>query len=107
MKKTVPCLDAVASVWQNYFIAPHQGGNNKTEEVIFMTTLTTAQAAEKLETTPRELRKFLRSITEKDSQPGKGSRWVLEARDVTKFKKQFADWQAARAEKVEEATPDS
>lgn len=72
-----------------------------------MTTLTTAQAAEKLETTPRELRKFLRSITEKDSQPGKGSRWVLEARDVTKMKKQFADWQAARAEKVEEETPDS
>lgn len=72
-----------------------------------MTTLTTAQAAEKLETTPRELRKFLRSITEKDAQPGKGSRWVLEARDVTKFKKQFADWQAARAEKVEDDSPES
>lgn len=90
-----------------YLSPPDGGGNNKTEEVIFMTTLTTAQAAEKLETTPRELRKFLRSITEKENQPGKGSRWTLEARDVTKFKKQFANWQAARAEKVEEATPDS
>lgn len=65
-----------------------------------MTTLNTAQAAEKLDTTPRELRKFLRSITEKDSQPGKGSRWTLEARDVTKMRKQFDSWKAAR-----EATP--
>lgn len=72
-----------------------------------MTTLTTAQAAEKLDTTPRELRKFLRSITEKENQPGKGSRWNLEVREVNKMKKQFADWQAARAEKVEEETPDS
>lgn len=72
-----------------------------------MTTLTTAQAAEKLETTPRELRKFLRSITEKDAQPGKGSRWSLEARDVTKMRKQFTEWQAARAEKVEETTPEA
>jgi hypothetical protein len=59
-------------------------------------TMTTAQAAEKLETTPRELRKFLRSITAKDAQPGKGSRWILEARDVTKMRKQFADWKAAQ-----------
>lgn len=61
-----------------------------------MTTLNTAQAAEKLDTTPRELRKFLRSITEKDSQPGKGSRWTLEAREVTKMRKQFNEWKAAR-----------
>lgn len=61
-----------------------------------MTTLNTAQAAEKLETTPRELRKFLRSVTEKDSQPGKGSRWTLEAREVNKMRKQFNEWKAAR-----------
>jgi hypothetical protein len=70
-------------------------------------TMTTAQAAEKLETTPRTLRKFLRSITPKDAQPGKGSRWTLEAREVTKMRKQFNDWkaaqEAARAEAAEAA----
>ena len=70
-------------------------------------TLTTAQAAEKLETTPRTLRKFLRSITPKDAQPGKGSRWTLEARDVTKMRKTFNEWkaaqEAARAEAAEAA----
>lgn len=59
-------------------------------------TMTTAQAAEKLETTPRTLRKFLRTITPKDAQPGKGSRWTLEARDVTKMRKQFNEWKAAQ-----------
>lgn len=71
-----------------------------------MTTLNTAQAAEKLDTTPRELRKFLRSITEKDSQPGKGSRWTLEARDVTKMRKQFNEWKLAREAAPEVDSPD-
>jgi hypothetical protein len=66
-------------------------------------TMTTAQAAEKLETTPRELRKFLRSITPKDSQPGKGSRWNLEAKQVNGMRKQFNDWKAAQEARHAEA----
>lgn len=71
------------------------------------TTLTTAQAAEKLETTPRELRKFLRSITPKDDQPGKGSRWTLEAKKVTGLRKQFSTWKAAQEAKAAETAPEA
>lgn len=67
-------------------------------------TLTTTEFAAELETDARTARKFLRSITPKEGQPGKGSRWVIpgNARDITKFKKQFEEWAAAReAEKAE------
>ncbi len=66
--------------------------------------LTTAQAAEKLETTPRTLRKFLRSITPKDQQPGKGSRWELDAKKVQGMRKRFNEWKAAQEAKAAEAT---
>lgn len=82
---------------------PNRGDdNNRTEKEMISMTLNTTQVAEKLETTPRELRKFLRSITEKDSQPGKGSRWSLEGREIPKLRKQFADWKAAQEAKVQE-----
>lgn len=65
-------------------------------------TMTTAQVAEALETTPRELRKFLRS---QDSGVGKGARYALPgtAREIAKIKKQFIAWDAAKAPKVEES----
>lgn len=65
-------------------------------------TLTTAEVATALETTPRELRKFLRDEVGK---VGKGARYALPgtARELTKIKKQFIAWNAAKAVKVEEA----
>ena len=65
--------------------------------------LTTAQVAEKLETTPRELRKFLRATTEdKSSLPGKGKRYSFEGKQIAGLKKQYAEWVAARAARVSE-----
>ena len=69
-----------------------------------MATLNTAQVAEKLDTTPRELRKFLRASAKDagttDALPGKGKRYALEAKSVPALKKQYAEWVAARAAQV-------
>lgn len=58
-------------------------------------TMTTAELATEIGTTPRELRKFLRS---QDAGVGKGSRYALPgtAAAVKKFAKQYAEWDAAR-----------
>jgi hypothetical protein len=63
-------------------------------------TMTTNEFSTELGTDSRTLRKFLRSITPKDEQPGKGSRWVLpaNARDINKAKKNFTEWSAKQAE---------
>lgn len=63
-----------------------------------MAQITTAEFAAELGTDTRTVRKFLRSITPKDEQPGKGSRWVLEGnkKEMTRSKKQFAEWTAAQ-----------
>jgi hypothetical protein len=64
-----------------------------------------ASLAATLETTPRELRKFLRSI---DAGVGKGSRYSLDlnARSTAAMRKQFDAWRDARAAKViDDATP--
>ena len=70
--------------------------------------MNTAEFAQELNTTPRVARKFLRSITPKDDQPGKGSRWDLPStkREVTKLKKQFDSWKAAQ-EKANDEDADS
>lgn len=57
--------------------------------------ITTAQYAEELATDPRTARKFLRSITPREEQPGKGSRWVLSKPNAA-TRKQFAAWIEAR-----------
>lgn len=64
-----------------------------------MTTHTTATLAATLETTPRELRKFLRSQAH---GVGKGSRYSfdLNARSTAAMRKEFDAWRAARAEKI-------
>lgn len=73
------------------------------------TTLTTAQAASELETDSRTLRKFLRSITPKDEQPGKGARWEITGTktSLNKMRKQFNEWSATqekeRADRAEAA----
>ena len=65
-----------------------------------MASMTTNEFATELGTDSRTLRKFLRSITPKDDQPGKGSRWELDGskRNITKTQKQFREWSAKQAE---------
>lgn len=64
------------------------------------TLYTTAQVAEKLETTPRNLRKFLRAdAAERGTEtPGKGSRYAITGKEVAPLKKRFTAWSAAQAE---------
>lgn len=64
------------------------------------TLYTTAQVAEKLETTPRTLRKFLRAdAAERGTEtPGKGSRYSITGKEVAPLKKRFTAWSAAQAE---------
>lgn len=66
-------------------------------------TITPAEFAVEVESDGRTVRKFLRSITPKEEQPGKGSRWALPGtkRDVARLKKQFAEWTARQAEEAE------
>lgn len=79
--------------------------------MIIVTTYTSAALAEKImgasdKRATRELRKFLRDITPKADQPGKGGRWSLEynAKELNALKKRFATWTAeqeqAKAERA-------
>lgn len=65
-------------------------------------TITTADLAATLETTPRELRKFLRS-EQGPGKVGKGSRYALPAtkRDIARLTKAFTAWSEAKAAKAE------
>lgn len=67
-----------------------------------MATITTQELAQELDTTGREVRKFLRSITPTDEQPGKGSRWSIPGtkRDLTRMHKQFDAWKQAQADRA-------
>jgi hypothetical protein len=69
------------------------------------TILTIADLAARLETDARTTRKFLRTITPADEQPGKGARWAIEARKVqslqAKFRKFNADAEAAAKARTE------
>jgi hypothetical protein len=58
-------------------------------------SMTTAQIATALDTTPRTLRKFLRA---EGAGVGKGSRYALPSskREVASLAKRFAAWDAAR-----------
>lgn len=69
-------------------------------------TLTVTDLAEALETDPRTTRKFLRAITPKEEQPGKGSRWAIDKKKVTGMKKQFKSYAEALAAKAEAPAED-
>lgn len=58
-----------------------------------MATLNITELSEQLDTTPRTARKFLRAVTDKEDQPGKGGRWQIEKRDVRGLVKKFQTWQ--------------
>lgn len=72
-----------------------------------MATINIAELATTLDTDPRTARKFMRSITPADEQPGKGSRWAIEARQVRSLKSKFAkfaaDLEAKRASRDDAA----
>lgn len=77
-----------------------------------MATITVTELATELNTDSRTARKFLRSITEKDAQPGKGSRWAIEKREVRSMKAKFAKFEKANADakltrETAKATPEN
>ena len=63
-----------------------------------MATITVSELALDLDTDARTARKFLRAITDADLQPGKGSRWAIEKRDIRSLKSKFAKFAAAAAQ---------
>jgi hypothetical protein len=73
--------------------------------------ITPAELATELGTDARTTRKFLRSITPRDEQPGKGSRWGIKGTksNLATLRKQYAKFeeaqQAARAARAEKAAP--
>lgn len=75
-----------------------------------MATINVQELATELNTDARTARKFLRSVTPADEQPGKGGRWAIEKKDIRGLKSKFTKFQEAmqaRAEAApEELTPD-
>jgi predicted ArsR family transcriptional regulator len=67
-----------------------------------MAQITVNELAEQLETTPRTARKFLRTITPKEEQPGKGKRWQIQKRDVRGLVKKFATFEKEHMRQIEE-----
>ena len=73
-------------------------------EVVPLGAVATMQRAIELTTDARTARKFLRSVTPADEQPGKGSRWAIEKRDIRSLKSKFAKFVAAETERKVKAT---
>lgn len=71
------------------------------------TLITAADLATELGTDGRTVRKFLRSITPRDEQPGKGSRWGIKGTktNIASLRKKFTAFEeaqeAARAKREE------
>ena len=61
------------------------------------TIMTTAEIALELDTTPRTLRKFLRSADSGIDSVGKGARYQIERKHMRSLTKRFNAWQAANA----------
>lgn len=62
-----------------------------------MATITLPELATELNTDARTARKFLRNVTDADSQPGKGGRWAIEKAAVRSLKSKFSKFQAEQA----------
>lgn len=58
-----------------------------------MATITVKELSEELDTTPRVARKFLRAVTDKDEQPGKGGRWEIQRGQLRSLRKKFDAFQ--------------
>lgn len=65
-----------------------------------MSSITPAEFASHVGSDSRTVRKFLRSITPREEQPGKGARWSLDGskRSLSTMKKNFDKWNAAQLE---------
>lgn len=63
-----------------------------------MATINISELAETLATDARTTRKFLRSVTPIDAQPGKGGRWEIEKRDIRSLKSKFTKFQSEIAD---------
>lgn len=61
-----------------------------------MATINIAELATTLDASPREVRKFMRTVTPADEQPGKGGRWAIEKREVRSLTKKFAAYREER-----------
>lgn len=48
-------------------------------------TFTIAEIAEKIDVSPRIIRKVLRANVDKDAQPGRGARWMIRESDIAKL----------------------
>jgi hypothetical protein len=68
-----------------------------------MATISVAEFAIAIDTDPRTARKFLRAVTPKDAQPGKGSRWGIEKRDIRSLTSKFKKFEEAAAQKASDA----
>lgn len=69
-----------------------------------MATINIAELATTLDASPREVRKFLRTVTPADEQPGKGGRWAIEKREVRSLTKKFAAYREERTPTVDDAS---
>lgn len=64
----------------------------------------TTEAAERVGTTPRVLRQFLRSSYSTFVAVGSGARYEFNERDITTLAKRFSDWHGAGKPKPQSAT---
>ena len=74
-----------------------------------MATINIQDFAAALEANPRTVRKFLRSVTPVEDQPGKGGRWQIEKKNLRSLKKQFETFlvEHTRTNNDEEVTEDT
>ena len=67
-----------------------------------MAQFTTTEVAVKFDTNTRTLRKFLRADAKAnettDALPGKGSRYMIEGKQLASLKSRFSKWQAVEAD---------
>lgn len=75
----------------------------KMKGINHMATITPKEFAQKVQSDPRTVRKFFRSLDTVES-PGKGGRYAIEAKQVKSLTTKFNAWNQARAEKAAEAT---
>lgn len=66
--------------------------------------MTPSQVATEFGTDARTMRKFLRSITPKDAQPGKGSRWEIKKAELRGLRKKFTEFTIAQENAKNERT---
>lgn len=107
----LPCISSTGHGRMGH--RPNKGARIKNEVYEMSATMTPSELSTELSSDPKTVRKFLRSITPREGQPGKGSRWAVPANksQLTKLRKQFTEWdaaqKAARAERAQKAAEDA